>query len=120
MLINRIHSTNFKAIYEDKNYMTTSNDSRVKNDIINKLHRPYPSDTKKRNYKNYLKEEKNIDILLKKEKNYPITVIAVKGAKANGDKIVDYKSQFKVGDYYIRNFNPDDILEMEKHQKQFN
>lgn len=119
MLINKIQSTNFKAIYEDNNYMITSNDNKIKNDIINKLRRPFPNDKKKRDYVKYLKEEKDIDILLTKEKTLPITVIAVKDAKANGDKIVDYKNQFKVGDYYIRNFNPDDILEADRNQKQF-
>ena len=120
MLINKINTTNFKAIYEDKNYISSSNDNRIKSDITNKLYRPYPNDAKKRNYVDYLKEEKDIDILLKKEMFHPIaiTVMGVKNAKNNGDKIVDCKSQFKVGDYFIRNFNPDDVLEVEKQQKQ--
>ena len=121
MLINKIQSTNFKAIYEDKNYVETTYDARIKNDIRNKLYRPYPDDVKKRNYIDYLKEEKGIDILLTKDKKYSlaITVSGVKNAKSYNDKLIDCRNNFKVGNYYIRNFNPDDILEADRNQKQF-
>lgn len=117
MLVSKINSTNFKSIITDDFVKYTEREEAIKNDIITKLKRPYPKDSQGRNYNQYLKEEKNVDVYLTKERGNPdsVKVVGLWRAKIEDNKIKNPGDDYYVGEYHSFNFNPDDVLEGKKN-----
>ena len=114
MFVNTINATNFKAVYSDIETNKTSSyrQNIIKKGIIKKLNNPYPNDSKKRNYIDYLEQEKGLDIYIATEKDEPYAPICVAGQ--NKTKRGD---QFIIGEYNNHHFKPEDVLNAHKEYK---
>ena len=118
MKISSIEQVNFKSLYiKDERF--NERECKLADDISEKLLGKYPPfDTKVRNWNKWLKDEKGIDILVKRTKGTQdmLTVFGVKNVK-NFDDASKMKDFFVVGNYHTTDFKPEDVIEAYKSEK---
>lgn len=121
MKIDSINQVNFKAVYiKDDGF--NSREQELANYISGRLLGGRKSgDKKSRNWNEWLKEEKGIDVFVKRAKNTcdMLTVFGVKNAK-DFDEAKKLRNFFVVGNYHTTDFEPEDVMEAHKDEKRSN
>ena len=118
MKINSIEQVNFKSIYIQANGFN-ERECMLADDIAKKLLGNLKIDDEKcRTWNQWLKEEKGIDVLVKRNRytQDKLTVFGVKKVK-NFDDASKMKDFFVVGNYHTTDFKPEDVLKAYREDK---
>lgn len=121
MKIDNIKQPSFKAVYI-KDDRFNSREKELANYISGRLLGSRKSgDEKARTWNEWLKEEKGIDVFVKRAKDTQdmLTVFGLKNVKDFDNKL-EGKDFFLVGNYHTRDFEPEHVLNAHKEDKQFN
>ena len=118
MKMDSIKQVNFKSLFI-KDDRFNERERKLADDISKKiLVTTKPGDEKSRTWNEWLRQEKEIDVFVKRTPDTfdMLTVYGVKKAK-NFDDAEKMKDFFFVGDYYTTDFEPEDIIDAYKSDR---
>ena len=117
MKVDGIKQPSFKAVYiKDERF--NSREKELANYISKKMCDFNLNDEKCRTWNEWLKDEKGIDVFVKRAKDTQdmLTVFGLKNVK-DFDNNLKGKDFFVVGNYHTTDFDPQDVLTAHKNEK---